>query len=119
MFLQLAHKRRDLYLLSKNILCGCYELTRDISSEDKDLIAAQIRKAGVIVHRNLTEALFLKKKRRKRARKRFQTALQGLILIDSGLEIVIGLGWATPQEISTLEDEVQKAFRLVVKLQKK
>ena len=119
MFLQLAHKRRDLYLLSKNILCGCYELTRDITSDEKDLISAQIRKAAIIVHRNLTEALFLKKKRRRKARKRFQTALQGLILIDSGLEIVIGLGWASSAEVSTLEDEVQKAFKLVVKLQKK
>jgi four helix bundle protein len=119
MFLQLAHKRRDLYLLSKNILCGCYELTRDITSDEKDLISAQVRKAAVIVHRNLTEALFLKKKRRKKARKRFQTALEALILIDSGLEIVISLGWATKQEVSTLEDQLQKAFRLVVKLQKK
>jgi hypothetical protein len=119
MFLQLAHKRRDLYLLSKNILCGCYELTRDIASDDKDLIAAQIRKAAIIVHRNLTEALFLKRKRRKSARKRYHTALQGLILIGSGLEIVISLGWATPPEISVLEDQVQKAFKLVVKLQKK
>lgn len=117
MFLQLEHKKADLYTLSKKILYLCYEITHDITAEEKVLLSEQIRKAALIAHLNIIKGLFSGKG--KMQRKRLRRAKNALIVLDAGLEIILQLGWVTTLQITDLEQQMQMSFHALSKILKK
>ncbi len=117
MFLPLEHKRADLYIQSKKILYLCYEITHDITAEEKSVLSEQIRKAVLIAHFNIVKGLSASKNKEKR--KSFKTASNAFIVLDAGLEIILQLGWVTIAQISELEQELTSAFDALNKFLKK
>lgn len=117
MLLPLEHKKADLYLSSKKLLYGCYELTHDITAEEKGFLAEQLRKAALLAHSHIVQGLFSKKEKRKR--NRFKRAKDALVVVDAGLEMILQLGWVTTLQLSETERELQICFNTISQMHKK
>jgi four helix bundle protein len=117
MFLPLEHKNADLFLSSKRLLYGCYELTGDITAVEKGFLAEQLRKAALLAHTNIVQGLFSKKG--KKRMKHFKRAKNAWVIVDAGLEMILQLGWVTTLQLSETEKELQTCFDTISQMQKK
>jgi len=55
MFLQLAHKKLNVYQFSQALALECYKVTRQFLNDEKFAMVQQIRRAALSVHLNLAE----------------------------------------------------------------
>lgn len=91
-----SHRGLELYNLSKQLVVACYELTHELPPEEKTNFARYIRTAALSLHINVAQCAFLKSRKRK---KFVRAAQNALIIIDAATEILVEVGFATPDAI--------------------
>ncbi len=89
-------KNLEIYEHSKKLVLACYELTHNLSAEEKTNFAKYIRAAALSFHLNIAQGAFLKSKKRK---KYFRKAKNALVIIDAAIEILIEVGFTTQKQV--------------------
>jgi four helix bundle protein len=94
-----GYKSLEVYNLSKKLVIACYELTHELPNEEKTNFSRYIRTAGLSLHVNVAQSVFLKSKKRK---KFIRNAKNALIVIDAATEILVELRFATQEEVDVI-----------------
>jgi four helix bundle protein len=94
-----GYKSLEVYNLSKKLVIACYELTHELLNEEKTNFSRYIRTAGLSLHVNVAQGVFLKSKKRK---KFIRNAKNALIVIDAATEILVELRFATQEEVDVI-----------------
>ena len=89
MFLDLNHKKLEVYNISLELLKECYSLTNNFPASERHNLTQQIRRAGLSVILNLSEGASRKSATE---RKRFYEIARGsLTELDAALEVSVAL----------------------------
>ncbi|MCX6318533.1 MAG: four helix bundle protein [Bacteroidetes bacterium] len=111
MFLQLNHKKLDVYISSKELVVEIYKLSTFFPVEEKFGLISQIRRAAVSVTLNISEGASRKSIA---DRKRFYEIARGsLIEVDAGLEIANELGFLKTYDTNLIKQTIIKTFKLL------
>jgi four helix bundle protein len=111
MFLQLNHKKLDVYISSKELVVEIYKLSAFFPVEEKFGLISQIRRAAVSVTLNIAEGASRKSIG---DRKRFYEIARGsLIEVDAALEIANDLGFLHVYNTNLLKETIIKTFKLL------
>lgn len=111
MFLELNHKKLDVYISSKELVTEIYKLSAFFPAEEKFGLISQIRRAAVSVALNIAEGASRKSIA---DRKRFYEIARGsLIEVDAALEIANELAFLKEYETHLLKQTIIKTFKLL------
>ncbi|MBO9200352.1 MULTISPECIES: four helix bundle protein [Niastella] len=114
MFLQLAHKERDIYKVSKLFVVTCYRLTNTFPSEEKFNMISQIRRAALSVPLNIAEGASRKSDAE---RKRFYEIARGSVIeIDAPIEVAAELKYVIKEEQEELGELMIRCFQMLTKM---
>jgi four helix bundle protein len=114
MFLQLAHKQMDIYVVSKSFIIACYKLTTTFPPQERFNMTQQIRRAALSVQLNIAEG---SSRRSETERKRFYEIARGSIIeIDAAIDIAIELEYINKMEITELGELMIRCFQMLTKL---
>ena len=108
-----SYKGLEIYNLSKKLAIACYELTHELPAEEKTNFSRYIRTAALSVHVNVAQGAFLKSKKRK---KYIRAAWNGLVVIDAAAEILVEVGFATPDQTGTVLSLCSSCYQLLDEL---
>lgn len=111
--LQLSHKKLDVYILSLRLVKLIYKLTTQFPDNEKFGVTNQIRRASLSVVSNIAEGASRKSINEK---KRFnEISRSSLVEIDTQLEVVLMLEYASKDNIFEIENQVSRIFKCLVK----
>ena len=114
MFLELAHTKLDVFVVSKALVLSCYKETKSFPPEEKFGMISQIRRAALSVYLNIAEGCSRKSLAE---RKRFYEIARGSIIeIDAAFEIAIELNYTSKQKLKDLSGFMIRSFQMVSKL---
>ena len=114
MFLQLAHKERDIYKVSKLFVVTCYQLTKTFPSEERFNMISQIRRAALSVQLNIAEGASRKSDAE---RKRFYEIARGSVIeIDAAIDIAAELKYVIKEEQEKLGELMVRCFQMLTKM---
>ena len=114
MFLELAHTKLDVFIVSKAFVLSCYKETKSFPDEEKFGMISQIRRAALSIHLNVAEGCSRKSLTE---RKRFYEIARGSIIeIDAALDIAVELGYTTKQKLEILGGFMLRSFQMISKL---
>ncbi len=114
MFLELNHKKLDVYQLSKQLIICIYQLTKKFPPEERFALASQLRRAVVSVHLNIAEGC---SRPSEMERKRFLIIARGsLIEVDAALEIATQLNYLDKAIIVKEGNLIIRCFQLLTKM---
>ncbi|HEY0066969.1 MAG TPA: four helix bundle protein [Flavisolibacter sp.] len=114
MFLTLNHQKLDIYNVSRLLVIECYRLTKQLPSDEKFGMVAQIRRAALSVHLNIAEGA---SRRSDLERRRFYEISRGsLIEIDAALDIAQNLQYLNSITIKPLEELMIRCFQMLAAL---
>lgn len=114
MFLKLNHQALDIYKVSRSFVLECYKLTKRLPGEERFGIIAQIRRAALSVHLNISEGASRKSEAE---RKRFYEIARGSIIeIDAALDIANELNYLDGYDIEQLGSMLLRTFQMISKL---
>lgn len=109
MFLQLSHKKLDVYALSKQFVRECYVITNQFPVEEKYILTQQIKRAALSVHLNIAEG---SSRKSDLERKRFYEIARGSVVeIDAALDIAVGLKYCLPKSLEAFGETLIKCFK--------
>lgn len=108
-----GYKSLEVYNLSKKLVIACYELTHELSSEEKTNFTRYIRTAALNLHINVAQGVFLKSKKRK---KFIRNAKNALIIIDAATEILVELNFATQQQTDVVISLSSSCYQMLDEL---
>jgi four helix bundle protein len=116
MFLHLNHQKLDIYQFSLSFVIECYKLTKHLPSEEKFGLVAQIRRAAVSVHLNISEG---SSRTSSAERKRyFEIARGSVIEIDAAVDVALGLNYLDGFDAGPLGDLLVRCFKIITGLMK-
>ncbi len=111
MFLQLAHKRLNVYQSSQALALECYKVTRQFPNDEKFAMVQQIRRAALSVHLNLAEGSLRKSQVE---RNRFYEIARGSVIeIDAAFEIAYLLEYASLEQLQLAGEKIITTFKLL------
>jgi four helix bundle protein len=114
MFLQLAHKERDIYKVSKLFVVACYQLTNTFPSEERFNMISQIRRAALSVQLNIAEGASRKSDTE---RKRFYEIARGSVIeIDAAIDTAAELKYVIKEEHEKLGELMVRCFQMLTKM---
>ena len=113
MLKQPAYKSLEVFNLSKKLVVACYELTHELPVEEKTNFSRYIRTAALSVHISIAQGAFLKSKKRK---KYIAAAKNSLVIIDAATEILVEVGFATPDQIDNIIKLSSSVYQLLNQL---
>jgi len=114
MFLELAHTKLDVFVVSREFVLRCYKETKNFPLEEKFGIISQIRRAALSVHLNVAEGCSRKSQAE---RKRFYEIARGsLIETDTAFDIAINLNYVPKESLSELGSLMQRIFQMISKM---
>lgn len=90
MFLELAHTKLDVFIVSRSFVLACYKETKSFPSEEKFGIISQIRRAALSVHLNIAEG--------------------------SALDIAVEPGYVSKQALEHLGTLMIRSFQMISKM---
>lgn len=108
-----AHKRLEAFNHSKKLVIACYELTRDLPTDEKSNFSRYIRTAALDLHIKVAQGAFLKSKKRKTF---IREAKSALVIIDAATEILVDLGMATQQQVDVVTRLSSGCYQLLDEL---
>jgi four helix bundle protein len=115
--LNLGHKKLEVWKMSVDFVTDIYALTEKFPKTEIYGIINQLRRAAVSVSLNIAEGA---SRSSGIERKRFyQLARSSLVEIDTQLEISIGLGYCSGENIVSLGEKLNHLFAMISKLMKK
>jgi four helix bundle protein len=108
MFLQLAHKKLNVYQSSQALALECYKVTRQFPNNEKFAMVQQIRRAALLVHLNLSEG---NSRKSQVERNRFYEMARGSVIeIDAALEIAYLLEYASLLQLQLAGEKIIATF---------
>ena len=111
MFLQLAHKKLNVYQFSQALALECYKVTSQFPNDEKFAMVQQIRRAALSVHLNLTEG---SSRKSQVERNRFYEIARGSVIeIDAAFEIVYQLEYASLEQLQLAGEKIIGTFKLL------
>jgi len=111
MFLQLNHKKLEVFQVSMKLSLECYGITKIFPPEERFNLTQQIRRAAISVHLNIAEGASRKSEAE---RKRFYEIARGSVIeIDSAIEIAYKLGYCKIEESKNLGDHIIGCFKML------
>jgi four helix bundle protein len=114
MFLELAHTKLDVFVVSKAFVLSCYKETKSFPSEEKFGMISQIRRAALSVYLNIAEGCSRKSLIE---RKRFYEIARGSIIeIDAALDIAVELDYTSKEKLEILGSLMFRSFQMISKL---
>jgi len=114
MFLELAHTKLDVFVVSREFVLCCYKETKNFPPEERFGIISQIRRAALSVHLNVAEGCSRKSQAE---RKRFYEIARGsLIETDTAFDIAINLNYVPKESLSELGSLMQRIFQMISKM---
>ena len=114
MFLQLDHKKLDIYKVSIKFVHACYELSKTLPGDERFNMVSQIRRAALSIQLNIAEGASRKSDVE---RKRFYEIARGsLIEIDAALDIAVELKYIIKEEQGKLGDLMIRCFQMLTKM---
>jgi four helix bundle protein len=114
MFLELNHKKLDVFQVSKQFVLHCYNETRSFPPEERFGVVSQIRRAALSVHLNISEGA---SRRSVIERKRFYEIARGsLIEVDTALDICIALNYTTKEKVQEFGQLLIRTFQMISKM---
>ena len=99
----------ELFILSKNIVIRCYELTMDLNEDEKTNFSRYIRKASLDLHINIAQAAFAKPKKRN---KMIDAAINSLIIIETAADILSEVGLVNNENVNDLLNLTSRCEKL-------
>jgi four helix bundle protein len=111
MFLQLAHTKLDIYAETQKLILECYKITKKFPSEERFILAQQIRRAAISVHLNLSEGSSRKSIPEKS--RFYEIARSSTVEIDSALDIACKLNYVGLEQLQPLGDLIIKIFKML------
>ena len=97
MFLQLAHTRLDVFVVSKQFALACYKATKVFPSEEKFSMIQQIRRAALSVHLNVAEGCSRKS-------------------VVAALDVAVELGYSAKERLTEVGELLVRSFQLISKM---
>ena len=117
MFLQLNHKKLEVYKTARELVKECYHFTKLLPPEEKFSLSTQIRRAALSVKLNIAEGASRKSENE---RKRFYEISRGPIIeIDAAFESACDLSYYTVEQLEPVGDIVNRCFALLTGLLEK
>lgn len=114
MFLELAHTKLDVFVVSRSFVLACYKETKSFPSDEKFGIISQIRRAALSVHINIAEGCSRKSVVE---RKRYYEIARGSVIeIDAALDIAVELGYVSKQALEHLGKLMIRSFQMISKM---
>ena len=114
MFIPLSHKKLDVYKVSHEMLLECYKITKKLPPEEKYVLTSQIRRASLSVKLNIAEG---SSRISPAERRRFyEVARSSVVEIDSALEAVADLKYATVENLQNLGILLNRVFSMLCKM---
>jgi four helix bundle protein len=114
MFLQLDHKKLDIYKVSKQFVYACYQLTKTLPVDERFNMISQIRRAALSIQLNIAEGASRKSNAE---RKRFYEIARGsLIEIDAAIDIAAELKYVIKEEQEKLGELMVRCFQMLTKM---
>lgn len=114
MFLQLNHKKLEVYKISRDLVKECYQFTKLLPVGEKFALSSQIRRAALSVKLNIAEGASRKSETE---RKRFYEISRGsLIEIDAAFDSACDLSYFTADQLGSFSVVVNKCFALLTGL---
>ena len=111
MFLQLAHTKMNVFVISRAFTLECYRITKNFPADEKFGMITQIRRAALSVHLNIAEGCSRKSiAERKRY---FEIARGSVIEIDTALDIAVELKYCTIEDLHSLGVSLVNTFKLL------
>lgn len=111
MFLQLNLKNLRLYKLSREMVKACYEITKQLPSEEKFNLISQIRRAALSIKLNVAEG---SSRKSELERKRYYEAAGGSVIeVDAAIETAVDIGYSTPEHLVELGRRLNQNFGLL------
>ncbi|HEX7458290.1 MAG TPA: four helix bundle protein [Ginsengibacter sp.] len=111
MFLQLAHKKLNVYQFSQALALECYKVTRQFPNDEKFAMVQQIRRAALSVHLNLAEG---SSRKSQVERNRFYEIARGSVIeIDAAFEIAYQLEYASLEQLQLAGEKIIGTFKLL------
>src|SRR5690349_20787589 len=114
MFIQLKHKKLDVYQVIRELVKEIYRISLHLPSEEKFNMVQQIRRAALSVKLNLSEG---SSRRSEIERKRyFEISRGSLVEIDSALETAVDLKYYKPEELQSIGILLNRCFFMLSKM---
>jgi len=114
MFLELSHRKLDIFKVSKSFVLNCYRETKTFPPEEKFGIVQQIRRAALSVHLNVAEGC---SRRSAIERKRFYEIARGSVIeVDAALDIAVELNYTTKERLYELGQFIIRCFQMISKM---
>jgi four helix bundle protein len=110
----LNHQKLDIYQFSLSLVIECYKLTKYLPLEEKFGLMAQIRRAAVSVHLNISEG---SSRTSSAERKRyFEIARGPVIEIDAAIDVAFRLNYLSGFDADPLSDVMVRCFKILTGL---
>ncbi len=111
MFLQLRHTKLTIYQCTQALVQECYKITTTFPQEERFGMIAQIRRAALSVHLNLSEGA---SRNSPAERKRFFEISRGSVIeIDAALDIAYELNYIQIHHVQNLGNCILNTFKLL------
>jgi len=112
--LTLSHKTLEVYSISFNVLKEIYLITKEFPAEEKFSLISQLRRSAISVCSNIAEgASRISKNEKKRF---YEIARSSLVEMDTQLEISYSLAFCNPENLKSLEKNIESVFRILSKM---
>src|SRR5258708_9615535 len=114
MFLEINHKKLEIYPASRIIVLECYKLTGHLPYEEKFGMITQIRRAALSVHLNIAEG---SSRKSEAERKRFFEISRGSVIeIDAALDVAHDLEYLKKINTVKLGEAMITYFKILTEL---
>ncbi|MDX1955576.1 MAG: four helix bundle protein [Chitinophagaceae bacterium] len=114
MFINLAHKKLEVYQVSKKLAFLCYQTTKDFPIEEKFGLTQQIRRASSSILLNIAEG---SSRKSPLERKRFFEIARGsAVEIDAALDLAVSLSLIQKEKLTETGERLVDCFKLLSNL---
>jgi four helix bundle protein len=115
MFLQLNHKKLDVYIAAKAFAFECYRFSNYLPAFEKFNMVQQIRRAALSVVLNIAEGC--SRKSEVERRRFFEISRGSLIEVDAAFDVANELGYLKDYDkIDILKDLTNRTFSMLSKM---
>lgn len=112
-----SDNKPEVYILAKKMVLDCYELTHELSPEEKTNLGKYIRTAALTVFLDTAQGILLKKK--KKRKKYLDAVINALVVIDAALEVLEEMGMVKEEQTLSIKTVSSRLYRLIKKARKK
>jgi four helix bundle protein len=107
-------KKLEAYDLAKKLVVDCYELTHDLSQEEKTNLSRIIRQAAVTAFISVAQGIFLRKKKKKK--KMVRSAQNALVVIDAAIEVLLEVDLVKEEQTRKISELSSSCYQLLNRL---